>query len=70
MAQNIKVKVSRWTPDGIVFGEVEFPGAIGVTIEDGDGSVTYDVETGGITASKGGGRDIPLSPDILAKETA
>ncbi len=64
----LKVTVSRWTPDGIVFDEVTFDKCIGATISDGDANVSYDYETGGVTLSKGDGRDVPVKPDLLAKE--
>jgi hypothetical protein len=47
----MKIVISTWGPNGIEFHEVDALGfggssVIGVTIEDDDRTVTYDVESG------------------------
>lgn len=61
----ISIHVSRFTEEGLTFEVIEFDKVVGVTITDDGKSLTYDYETGNVSA-EADGQDIQFS--TLEKE--
>lgn len=49
----VSVHITKWTEEGLLYGSTTEDGVMGVTIVDGDRTITYDYDTGNIALTIG-----------------